>query len=249
MRAAGTKKPPKKVLAETDLYAPVRDYLEKQGYTVRGEVHNCDIAATKGDDLIVVELKRTLNIPLLVQAVQRQKITESVYVAIPRPANKLTWMRQSSGVHALLRRLEVGLILVSVQRGKPPVEVIFHPLPCERRRRKAVKPAVIQERERRSGDFNEGGCCRRKLVTAYRENALHIACCLADLGPLAPRRLRQLGTGDKTLAILSRNVYSWFERVDRGVYSITSRGRTEMEDYPALLAQFREALPSGVIGL
>ena len=38
-------------MLESDLYLPVKDYLEKHGYRVRGEVKNCDVVATKEDDL------------------------------------------------------------------------------------------------------------------------------------------------------------------------------------------------------
>lgn len=229
-------------IVEADLYRPVRDYLVAQGYTVRGEVRNCDIAAVKGDDLIVIELKRALNVPLLVQAVQRQKLTDSVYVAIPRPSNMRKWQAESKGVQAVLRRLELGLILVSLKRGRPPVEIVFHPVPAERRRRKQAKRAVIQEIERRSGDFNEGGSTRRKIVTAYRENAVQIATCLAELGSLSPKKLRELGTGPKTQSILYRNVYSWFERVGQGVYALRSKGRAALTDYPELVKRYRNAL-------
>ncbi len=122
--------PTPRTIAETDLYRPVYDYLVQQGFTVRGEVHHCDIAAVKGEELIIIELKRGLSLTLLAQAVQRQRLTDSVYVAIPRPANKRKWMAQSEGVQRVLRRLELGLLLVALTPGKPSVEVILHPLPA-----------------------------------------------------------------------------------------------------------------------
>jgi len=229
-------------MAETDLYRPVADYLKQQGYTVRGEVAHCDIAAVKDEELIVIELKRGLSLALLAQAVQRQKITESVYLAIPRPANKQRWLAQTQEVQHLLRRLELGLLLVSLTPGKPAVEVILHPVPCERRQRKKVRRAVLQEIERRSRDLNQGGSCRRKLVTAYRENAIHIACCLDALGPCSPRALRACGTGAKTLSILYRNVYAWFERSGRGLYVLSDQGKAELAQYPELTAHYREKI-------
>ena len=72
-------------MLESDLYLPVKDYLEKHGYRVRGEVKNCDVVATKEDDLIVVELKTSVSMTLLVQATERQSISDSVYVAVPKP--------------------------------------------------------------------------------------------------------------------------------------------------------------------
>ncbi len=236
--------PASHVLAETDLYCPVRDYLAQQGYTVRGEVHHCDVAAVRGEELIVIELKRGLTLALLAQAVQRQQLTDSVYVAIPRPENKRKWMAQTADVQAVLKRLELGLLLVSLSPSHPPVEVILHPLPATRRRRKRAQRALLAEIARRSGDFHQGGGCRQKLVTAYRENAIHIACCLAELGPLSPRALRARGTGSKTLAILYRNVYAWFTRTARGVYALSEQGQADLAHYPALAARFRVMVTS-----
>jgi hypothetical protein len=221
---------------ETDLYGPVRDYLVANGYTVRGEVQHCDIVASKGDDLIVIELKRQFNVDLLIQATARRKITESVYVALPRPSD---WGARWRGMMRILKRLEIGLILVTLGGRKPRVDVAFHPVPYSPRKLKRARRAVLEEMSRRSGDYNEGGSTGRKLVTAYRENAIHIACALERLGPSAPRALRALGTGPKTLSILAGNVYGWFERVDRGVYALTSPGREGLEAFAKLADEYR----------
>ena len=92
--------------SETDLAGPLYGRLAELGYTVRSEVKDCDIAAVKGDELLIIEVKKTLNLPLLVQAVRRQRLTDIVYVAIPRPSNKGKWWRESRGAQHLLRRLE-----------------------------------------------------------------------------------------------------------------------------------------------
>ena len=60
-------------LRESDLYAPVRDYLEGLGYEVRGEVRGCDIAAVRDGELIVVELKTGFTLELIYQALDRQQ--------------------------------------------------------------------------------------------------------------------------------------------------------------------------------
>jgi hypothetical protein len=49
-------------MRETDLYAPVKVWLEGHGYEVHAEVHGCDPTATRGDDLVVVELKTSPNL-------------------------------------------------------------------------------------------------------------------------------------------------------------------------------------------
>lgn len=34
---------------ETALYVPVKRFLEKLGFEVKGEIHGCDVVALKGD--------------------------------------------------------------------------------------------------------------------------------------------------------------------------------------------------------
>lgn len=221
---------------ETDLYGPLRDYLVAQGYTVQAEVNHCDVTARKGDDLIVIELKLQFGVDLLVQATDRRKISDSVYVAIPRPSQLGPRWR---GIKRLLRRLELGLIFVSLDGLHPEVQIVFHPAPYRTRKLKKARRAVIREMDRRSGDYNQGGSTKRKLVTAYRENAIHIACCLEKHGQLSPRRLRALGTGPKTLSILHANFYGWFERVEKGIYTLTAQGRADLSDYSVLAAHYR----------
>jgi hypothetical protein len=57
---------------------------------------------------------------------------------------------------------------------------------------------------------------------------------------MSPKALRAIGTGEKTLPILYRNVYGWFERVDRGLYAVSAKGRTEIEQYPELVEHYRD---------
>jgi hypothetical protein len=229
--------PPRRTrgLVETDLSPPVRTFLEAQGFTVRSEVQHCDITAVRGKELVVVELKCRFDATLLHQAAKRQQLTDSVYVALPRPV----WNRHWRSIRLLLRRLELGLLLVSPNPRRPAVEVAFHPLPYTRQRRKRAVRAVLREIEGRSGDFNEGGSRGRKLATAYRENAIHIACCLERFGPLRPAQLRALGTGLKTLSILSANFYGWFERVDRGLYALRPQGAAGLKEFPPLTRRYR----------
>ena len=84
-----------------------------------------------------------------------------------------------------------------------------------------------------------GGSTRRKLVTAYRENALQIACYLDAMGPLSPKELRELGTGPKTQSILYSDFYGWFERVDRGLYGLKAAGREELGQYHDVVRAWR----------
>ena len=65
---------------------------------------------------------------------------------------------------------------------------------------------LIAEIEGRTGDFNIGGSNKLKIMTSYKESCIHIACCLIRHGPLSPKSLREIGTGEKTYQILYKNL-------------------------------------------
>src|SRR5690625_667670 len=108
----------KKKLYEADLYEPVQHYFQSLGYRVQAEVNDCDVVALKDDSLIIIELKLNLNITLLMQAANRQKLTPDVYIAIPRPKSSLRRRRWRDLVH-LIRRVEFGLNPRLIERRKP----------------------------------------------------------------------------------------------------------------------------------
>ena len=68
-------------------------------------------------------------------------------------------------------------------------------------------------------------------MTAYKENALLIAYLLEIHGPCSPKKLSEIGGGEKTQSILSNNFYGWFSKVKRGIYDITDSGKNAAEDY------------------
>jgi hypothetical protein len=222
---------------EADLYPPLYNYLVAQGYTVRSEVHECDIIAVKGDDVIAIEMKRSFTLTLLLQAVKRQRAADSVYVAIPRPEGGMRSKSWKEICH-LLKRLELGLIVISLY-PKGFAEVVFHPVSYQLRKDKQARRSILREVAGRSDDYNVAGSCKRKLMTAYRESSIHIACCLERFGQLSPQRLRQLGTGDKTSAILNHNFYGWFQRVGRGIYELDAKGKAGLNEYRDVAEYYR----------
>jgi hypothetical protein len=228
-------------LRETDLYAPVKAFLEHSGYQVRGEVADCDLTAVRDEELVVVELKRVFGLKLLVQAVNRQKAADSVYVAIPKPPrgrfSKAFW-----DMCHLLGRLELGLLTVTFRGEEATVEVVLHPQAKAPARNTKMRRTIIREFAGRTGDYNIGGSSKQALVTAYRECAVRVACYLEKYGPLSAAELKALGTGDKTYGILYRNVYGWFERVETGRYGLHKAGRSALAGYPELRASHRKEL-------
>jgi hypothetical protein len=221
----------KKKLQEVDLYKPLQRFFVREGYDVYGEVNDCDLAAVKEDELVVVELKLNLSVDLLVQATKRQRLTDSVYIAIPKPKYKLR-SKKWTDLCLLVRRLELGLIIVSFSGNLKKVEVVFRPSQFERKklRNTRKRDIVLKEINGRSADYNIGGSSRTKIMTAYKENCIQIACYLQHYGSLSPKALKELGTGNKTSSILTKNFYGWFERVQRGVYIISEKGKKEIKD-------------------
>jgi len=227
-------------MKESDLFEPIKKYLESNGYKVRAEVKNCDVTATKDDELIIIELKLSANLQLFIQATDRQRITDSVYVAIPKPSirSKKHW----KGIRHILRRLELGLIFVDVDNPVNPVEIVFHPIEFQRKKISMRKKAIIKEIESRSQNLNVGGSNKKKIVTAYKENAIQIAVYLKEIGATTPKKLREYDSGKKTLSILYSNFYGWFQRIDRGIYDITVKGKQELNNFPGLVKKYEKYL-------
>ena len=106
--------------AEAALYAPVKAFLERQGYEVKAEVRGCDVVARRGDEPpVIIELKLRFNLPLVLQGIDRLALTERVYLAVPRPgqhARSGPLAPERPEIRKLCRRLGLGLILVGLTR-------------------------------------------------------------------------------------------------------------------------------------
>jgi hypothetical protein len=66
-------------------------------------------------------------------------------------------------------------------------------------------------------------------MTAYRQQALACAAALSQ-GPGRPRDLKT--TSPDAPKILRRNVYGWFDRLERGVYTLTESGKAALLRWP-----------------
>jgi hypothetical protein len=70
-------------MRETDLYPPIKQFLEQQGYAVKAEVGPADVVAVRGDEPpVIVELKTGFALSLFHQAIERQTVTDAVYIAV-----------------------------------------------------------------------------------------------------------------------------------------------------------------------
>lgn len=219
--------------AESDLFEPVKLLFENMGYSVNAEVKSCDITATRDDELIVIELKKNLTVHLLSQALVRQKTGATVYVAVPKP--KKYNQKNFRDTLYVLKKLELGLIFVTLKDSFSFAEIVYEPLPfvpvAENRKKRA---AILKEINGRTIDMNTGGVTKRKIATAFTERNIHLACALDIFGDMSPAEAARLTGIEKARSVLSMNVFKWFKRVERGVYGITDEGRRGIMEYPEL---------------
>lgn len=239
---------PMEQLPESSLYTPVRDYLASLGYDVKGEVKNCDITACRDGELIVVELKRGFTLELVYQAMDRQRIADGVYVAVPLPKRGYA-SPQVRDMQSLCRRLALGLIFVGFSAGGiPQIDVAVHPKEASRPRTdKKRRLAVLREHANRTNAANTGGVTRKKILTAYKEQALLVAGILQASGPLSVFEIKKRGGPENTASIVGRNVLGWFEReaapgAARYVYRVGPKGLAALEEYRELLAPYFHSL-------
>jgi hypothetical protein len=197
---------------EVDLYPPVKAFLEREGFDVKGEVGGCDVVAVRGDEPpVIVELKLRFTLGLVLQALDRFRVSETVYVAVPAATVR------RRGIRPLCRRLGLGLLVVHGPGRAVEVAVEPGPYRPPHDRRRAAR--LVAEHGRRAGDPTPGGTTRTPIMTAYRQEALRIAAVLAD-GPASVATLRQRAGAPNAGRILARDPYRWFERVERGTYRL-----------------------------
>lgn len=203
---------------ETNLYPPVKTYLEAQGYEVKGEVGAVDVMAMRGDDEpVLVELKLGFSLALLHQGIARQTVSDAVYLAVPHSSGKA--LKENLN---LCRRLGLGLMTVRLRDGF--VEVLVDPAPYRPRKSAKRKGRLLREFARRVGDPNAGGATRVGLVTSYRQDALRCATYLEDQGASKGAAVARGAGVPKATRIMADDHYGWFERVSLGVYMLTPKG-------------------------
>ena len=236
-------------MKETDLHEPLFSYFSLQGYKVDCEVLHVDMVLHRDEDLIAIELKNNLNLDVVSQACQRQKSFDSVYVAVRNPSFDTRQKGKWKNALYVLKRLGLGLILVSPPKSPKKhenefglVEIMHHPSDYQPRQNQRARTAIIREISGRTFNYNQAGSQKTKLMTAYREKAVHIACALQQLGNASPSQLRKLGTASNTQAILQNNLYGWFERESRGVYVLHSAGEQALRDFPELVDHYNGEL-------
>jgi hypothetical protein len=224
-------------MAETDLYLPIKAFLESQGYAVKAEVKACDVVALRGDDPpVIVELKTGLTLQLYYQAMDRLALTDAVYIAIARPKRAVP-----TDAVRLCKRLGLGLIVVA---KSGTVDVIADPVPYTPRPHAKRKSALLKEFRNRHGDPNTGGSTRTKLMTAYKQDALRCLMHMHSAGPSRVTDIRKQTKVDRAANILRSDYYGWFIKETRGVYKVTDKGIAATLEFSAEIVALRTAISS-----
>ena len=214
---------------EADIYAPVKRFLEGQGYAVKGEVGAIDVMAVRGDEPpVLVELKLGFTLALFHQGMDRLSLSDWVYVAVPEKEGRAALKSLKENVK-LARRVGLGVLTVRLRDGHVTAQADpggYVP----RKRPKAVK-RLLKAYGRLKGDPNEGGATRHGIVTGYRQDALLCARFLAVHGPSAGAKVKAWAEVPAATSIMAADHYGWFERVSRGVYGLTAAGRKGLADW------------------
>ncbi len=212
-------------MKEVDLYPPVKAYLTRQGWDVKGEVGAADVVARRDDDMLVVELKLAFSLALFHQGIERLALTDHVYLAVPA-GGKAKPLKANV---KMARRLGLGVLTVRPRDGF--VEVLADPGPYSPRKSKKKKSRLLRAFDRLDGDPNAGGATRHGIVTGYRQDALKCARFLAIHGPSAGKKVKDWAEVPTATRIMADDHYGWFTRVERGIYALTDEGRIGLTDW------------------
>ncbi len=229
-----------KIQKETEMYEPVKKMLLKMGYTVRSEVKDCDIVAVKDDEMLVVEMKKSFNITVVYQAMDRRSITPNVYVAIPRPSSLRE--KNTRMMMRLLTELGIGLITVG-NNSLRSVDIWLEPNPVKKvnsRRKNYVK----KEFDQRTEDRNTGGSTGKKIVTAYKEASVLALCHIEAYDKIKMREIKTFGYPDKMKNALRSNFFGWFEKYGKFDYGLSVKGLEALdgEEFKELIDYYREEI-------
>lgn len=216
---------------ETELYGPVKRFLEELGFAVKGEIGGCDLLGVRDGEppvVVVCELKQAFNLELVLQGVDRAAASDEVWLAA-RLSIRGKGREADARFRNLCRRLGFGLLGVGAD---DQVHCLLSPTALMPRRDPRRRSRLLDEHRRRQGDPVPGGGSRAPIMTAYRQQALVCARALVA----GPRRPRDLAASvPKAAAILHRNVYGWFERTAHGVYALTPAGHDALARWPVTI--------------
>jgi hypothetical protein len=208
----------KKPRFEYELFLPIKTLLKRQGFHVQGEVQSLDILAIKDNETIAVELKLAVNLKLIYQAVDRLKIADYVYVALPHQVIQAQQQYHQYFL-GLLRKLEIGLISVQGDQAFVVLEAKSF-LPEQSQKRNLKRRASLIKEFLGRGDSEQTGGVQGKRMTAYRLRVMKLHQAMQPQTLYTAKQLKQLTGVEDAYAILHHNYYGWFKKVKRGHYAL-----------------------------
>jgi len=206
-------------MKESDLFKPIESLLKAQGFVVQGEIKNLDVFAVKEKLTIAVEMKLAINLKLIYQVVDRLRLVDLVYLAVPQKALKAL-KRQQKLLLALLRKLEVGLITVQDDRAIVILEAKPFDAVKVHQRNKRKQQGLMKEFLQRL-DHPQVGGVKGPRLTAYRLRAMKIKDAMMHGKTYTIQQLKALTKVYDVASILRHNYYGWFSHPSRGLYSLS----------------------------
>ena len=216
-------------MKETELYEPVKCFLEGRGYSVKAEIDSLDILAVKEEAFIAVELKVNISLKLIYQVIERQKLVNDVYIAVPESAVK-SHKKNMKKLLLLLKRLSIGLMIVHENTVEVKLDPIDYNLNLSKNRSKRKRTKLINDFIQLKSNKNIGGS-KGKRMTLYKENVIEIAKVLSDNPGLSPKDIKEKTGIEKTSSILQKNYYQWFKKISYGSYALSDEGEKEILKY------------------
>lgn len=211
-------------MKETDLFIPVRTLLMSMGYDVQGEIGAADVFAKHESSLIIVELKLQVTLKLIYQAIERQKITPYVYIAIPNTIY-INHLKNNPQFHELMKLLKLGLIIVK----QKDATIIIEPNASYAIKPKAQKRRLMEkEFDNRDQHLTLGGT-KEKRMTHYREQVIEVAKALYSLHEASAKTLKAYTQIEKTTDILNDNYDGLFIKKEKGLYVLSPLGHDTVE--------------------
>lgn len=214
------------------MFPIIKSYLEAHQFDVKAEVMDVDIIAKLDNLIFVVEMKTVFNTKLIYQGLIRTHISDYVYLAIPKPSDRVLKSAHFKEKKTIVRRLELGLMLVDLEKAY--IEIVYDPKTYHFKKHKKKQAKLLSEFNQRKTAYNIGGSVHTKIITAYRELALLALYYIKD-DPKSTLDLRNYTKTKKVTRLLQDNYYGWFERLERGVYTITEQGKQALIDYAEII--------------
>ncbi|HBT59926.1 MAG TPA: hypothetical protein DEA45_03770 [Acholeplasmataceae bacterium] len=231
-------------MKETDLYEPCQVLLEDQGFEVKAEVGSCDIMAIKDDYVVIIELKLSISLKLIYQAIDRQKFADKVYVCLPKKATTSNRSSLKSFI-LLLKRLEIGLIVVDEGVAEVRLETFGFDFKKSIAQAKKKKVKLLNEFALRKTNQNVGGTNGKKM-TAYKEKVIEIAKYLEEFGDKSPKYIINYTGIKETPGMLRKNYYGWFLNPRRGSYTLSELGKKDLD---SMTKEINDKIKKGEVNL